>query len=81
MLDVLSDDEALLIRAIIELSDAGPFVPERLIFKNFNATRNKRQLRPLSMAKVQGLLAALGEKGYVVPSLSRGRWRIAELAL
>jgi hypothetical protein len=81
MLEVLSDDEALLVRAIIELSGAGPFVPARLIFENVNRARVQRQLRPLSLARVRSLLIALEEKGYVLRSISGDRWKVADLAL
>ncbi|HEX8317497.1 hypothetical protein [Longimicrobium sp.] len=81
MLEVLSDDEALLVRAIIELSGTGPSVPERLILEHLNTARVQRQLRPLSSSRTRKMLVGLEEKGYVLRSISGYRWMIADLAL
>lgn len=80
--EILSDDEAMVVRVLAELTPSGPIVPESLILAEVNRHRSKRSLPTIDGDELGRALASLQQKGCIARTLTRPpKWRLREFVL
>lgn len=81
-IEILSDDEALVIRILAEFSPTGPYVNQDLLITELDSRRQQRGLSVRSRIDHERLLESLQQKGCIATSLSpMKKWRLTELVI